>query len=196
MLTPSRSSALPSSRPERLSSSSRPVKPSVSSFYVESTRFSCRFLAPGRRLYRSARAFPREGRYHHRRRFVQSFSTSRDGKLIESSQETLTSPTLFDEPRSSKLKVFSSLVPESLVEKREPDTVLPSVSRFAAVELVVLSTDAVVAVPGGSPAAWPHLKDIFQKTAAQVEGQACCDWVGEGGSGHVCLVVSRLEYSS
>src|SRR5712671_6530741 len=35
-------------------------------------------------------------------------------------------------------------------------------------------------MPGGSPAAWPHVKDIFQKIAAKVEdGTPCCDWVGE-----------------
>ena len=33
-------------------------------------------------------------------------------------------------------------------------------------------------MPGGSPAAWPHVKDIFQKIAAKVdEGSPCCDWV-------------------
>ena len=32
-------------------------------------------------------------------------------------------------------------------------------------------------MPGGSPAAWPHVKDIFQKIAAKVEdGSPCCDW--------------------
>ena len=30
-------------------------------------------------------------------------------------------------------------------------------------------------MPGGSPAAWPHIKDIFQKIAAKVEdGTPCC----------------------
>ncbi|KAI6136810.1 6-phosphogluconate dehydrogenase [Pisolithus sp. B1] len=36
-------------------------------------------------------------------------------------------------------------------------------------------------MPGGSPAAWPAIKEIFQATAAQVNGEPCCDWVGEGG---------------
>ncbi|KAF8832552.1 hypothetical protein HHX47_DHR1001877 [Lentinula edodes] len=36
-------------------------------------------------------------------------------------------------------------------------------------------------MPGGSPAAWPHIKEIFQKTAAQAYGEPCCDWVGETG---------------
>jgi len=32
-------------------------------------------------------------------------------------------------------------------------------------------------MPGGSKAAWPHIKDIFQKIAAKVEdGSPCCDW--------------------
>lgn len=26
-------------------------------------------------------------------------------------------------------------------------------------------------MPGGSDAAWPHIKEIFQKTAAQTEGE-------------------------
>src|SRR5580658_2311637 len=51
-------------------------------------------------------------------------------------------------------------------------------------------------MPGGSPAAWPHVKDIFQKVAAKVEdGTPCCDWVGEGGSGHyVKMVHNGIEY--
>lgn len=51
-------------------------------------------------------------------------------------------------------------------------------------------------MPGGSPAAWPHVKDIFQAIAAKVEdGTACCDWVGEGGAGHyVKMVHNGIEY--
>lgn len=50
-------------------------------------------------------------------------------------------------------------------------------------------------MPGGSPAAWPHVKEIFQKISAQVEGQACCDWVGEDGAGHfVKMVHNGIEY--
>jgi 6-phosphogluconate dehydrogenase len=50
-------------------------------------------------------------------------------------------------------------------------------------------------MPGGSPAAWPHIKEIFQKTAAQVNGEPCCDWVGENGSGHyVKMVHNGIEY--
>ena len=40
-------------------------------------------------------------------------------------------------------------------------------------------------MPGGSPAAWPHVKDIFQAVSAKVEdGSPCCEWVGEMGAGH------------
>ncbi|KAG8817388.1 phosphogluconate dehydrogenase (decarboxylating) gnd1 [Serendipita sp. 399] len=50
-------------------------------------------------------------------------------------------------------------------------------------------------MPGGSPPAWPHIKEIFQKTAAQVNGEPCCDWVGENGSGHfVKMVHNGIEY--
>jgi len=50
-------------------------------------------------------------------------------------------------------------------------------------------------MPGGSPAAWPHIKEIFQKTAAQSDGQPCCDWVGEQGAGHyVKMVHNGIEY--
>ena len=51
-------------------------------------------------------------------------------------------------------------------------------------------------MPGGSPAAWPYVKDIFQSIAAKVEdGTPCCDWVGEGGAGHfVKMVHNGIEY--
>jgi 6-phosphogluconate dehydrogenase len=51
-------------------------------------------------------------------------------------------------------------------------------------------------MPGGSPAAWPHLKPIFQSIAAKVEdGTPCCDWVGENGAGHfVKMVHNGIEY--
>src|SRR5215471_10622661 len=51
-------------------------------------------------------------------------------------------------------------------------------------------------MPGGSPQAWPHVKDIFQKIAAKVEdGTPCCDWVGENGAGHyVKMVHNGIEY--
>ncbi len=51
-------------------------------------------------------------------------------------------------------------------------------------------------MPGGSPAAWPHVKSIFQGICAHVEGGSpCCDWVGEGGAGHfVKMVHNGIEY--
>ena len=50
-------------------------------------------------------------------------------------------------------------------------------------------------MPGGSREAWPHVKPIFQAIAAQVDGQPCCDWVGEGGAGHfVKMVHNGIEY--
>ncbi len=50
-------------------------------------------------------------------------------------------------------------------------------------------------MPGGSPGAWPDIRPIFQAIAAQVDGQPCCDWVGEGGAGHfVKMVHNGIEY--
>ena len=50
-------------------------------------------------------------------------------------------------------------------------------------------------MPGGSPAAWPHVAPIFQTICAHVDGQPCCDWVGEGGAGHfVKMVHNGIEY--
>ncbi len=51
-------------------------------------------------------------------------------------------------------------------------------------------------MPGGSPEAWPAVKDIFQSIAAKVDdGSPCCDWVGSGGAGHyVKMVHNGIEY--
>jgi len=51
-------------------------------------------------------------------------------------------------------------------------------------------------MPGGSPKAWPYVKDILQSVAAKVEdGTPCCDWVGENGAGHfVKMVHNGIEY--
>jgi 6-phosphogluconate dehydrogenase len=50
-------------------------------------------------------------------------------------------------------------------------------------------------MPGGNPAAWPHVKDIFFAIAAKVNGVPCCDWVGENGAGHyVKMVHNGIEY--
>jgi len=55
-------------------------------------------------------------------------------------------------------------------------------------------------MPGGSPAAWQHIKPIFQAIAAKVKRpdggeDPCCDWVGENGAGHyVKMVHNGIEY--
>ena len=56
-------------------------------------------------------------------------------------------------------------------------------------------------MPGGSPAAWPHVKPIFQAIAAKVHDAReateipCCDWIGENGAGHyVKMVHNGIEY--
>ena len=51
-------------------------------------------------------------------------------------------------------------------------------------------------MPGGSAAAWPLVKPIFQRIAAQTDkGEACCEWVGEDGAGHfVKMVHNGIEY--
>jgi 6-phosphogluconate dehydrogenase len=51
-------------------------------------------------------------------------------------------------------------------------------------------------MPGGSKAAWPVVKPIFQAIAAKVDhGSPCCDWVGENGAGHfVKMVHNGIEY--
>jgi 6-phosphogluconate dehydrogenase len=51
-------------------------------------------------------------------------------------------------------------------------------------------------MPGGSKAAWPSVKPVFQAIAAKVEdGTPCCDWVGENGAGHfVKMVHNGIEY--
>jgi 6-phosphogluconate dehydrogenase len=51
-------------------------------------------------------------------------------------------------------------------------------------------------MPGGSPAAWPHVKNIFQAICARTpDGEPCCDWIGENGAGHfVKMVHNGIEY--
>lgn len=52
-------------------------------------------------------------------------------------------------------------------------------------------------MPGGSAEAWPLVKPIFQGIAAKAEedGLPCCEWVGDGGSGHyVKMVHNGIEY--
>ncbi|WP_028974699.1 decarboxylating NADP(+)-dependent phosphogluconate dehydrogenase [Spirochaeta cellobiosiphila] len=51
-------------------------------------------------------------------------------------------------------------------------------------------------MPGGNEKAWPAIKDIFQDISAKTEtNEACCDWVGNDGSGHyVKMVHNGIEY--
>ncbi|NLK34980.1 MAG: decarboxylating NADP(+)-dependent phosphogluconate dehydrogenase [Gracilibacteraceae bacterium] len=51
-------------------------------------------------------------------------------------------------------------------------------------------------MPGGSYAAWPFVKPIFQAIAAKIEdGNPCCNWVGDNGAGHfVKMVHNGIEY--
>ncbi len=50
-------------------------------------------------------------------------------------------------------------------------------------------------MPGGNPAAWPRVREIFQAISAKVDGEPCCRWVGDGGSGHyVKMVHNGIEY--
>jgi 6-phosphogluconate dehydrogenase len=51
-------------------------------------------------------------------------------------------------------------------------------------------------MPGGSPAAWPLVKDIFQAICAKTPaGEPCCDWMGEDGAGHfVKMTHNGIEY--
>ncbi len=51
-------------------------------------------------------------------------------------------------------------------------------------------------MPGGSAAAWPLIKEMFQAIAAKVsDGTPTCDWVGSDGAGHyVKMVHNGIEY--
>ena len=51
-------------------------------------------------------------------------------------------------------------------------------------------------MPGGSSAAWPHLRPVFQAICARTpEGEPCCDWMGDGGAGHfVKMIHNGIEY--
>jgi 6-phosphogluconate dehydrogenase (decarboxylating) len=50
-------------------------------------------------------------------------------------------------------------------------------------------------MPGGARDAWPAVRPILQGIAAQVDGEPCCQWVGDGGSGHyVKMVHNGIEY--
>jgi len=50
-------------------------------------------------------------------------------------------------------------------------------------------------MPGGNQAAWATVKPIFQAISAHVEGDPCCEWVGDNGAGHyVKMVHNGIEY--
>ena len=51
-------------------------------------------------------------------------------------------------------------------------------------------------MPGGNAQAWSHVKDVLRSIAAKgLDGQPCCDWIGEGGAGHyVKMVHNGIEY--
>jgi 6-phosphogluconate dehydrogenase len=50
-------------------------------------------------------------------------------------------------------------------------------------------------MPGGNKAAWPAVKPIFQAISAKVNGEPCCEWVGDNGAGHyVKMVHNGIEY--
>ncbi len=51
-------------------------------------------------------------------------------------------------------------------------------------------------MPGGSPQAWPLVKDLLQAVAAKLDdGTPCCQWIGRGGAGHyVKMVHNGIEY--
>jgi 6-phosphogluconate dehydrogenase len=51
-------------------------------------------------------------------------------------------------------------------------------------------------MPGGSAAAWPLVKEIFQAICARTpDGAPCCDWMGSDGAGHfVKMVHNGIEY--
>lgn len=50
-------------------------------------------------------------------------------------------------------------------------------------------------MPGGNPEGWEAVRPVMQAVAAQVDGEPCCDWVGEDGAGHfVKMVHNGIEY--
>lgn len=51
-------------------------------------------------------------------------------------------------------------------------------------------------MPGGSAAAWPHIKPIFEAICARApDGEPCTDWMGANGAGHfVKMIHNGIEY--
>ncbi|MCU7937958.1 MAG: decarboxylating NADP(+)-dependent phosphogluconate dehydrogenase [gamma proteobacterium symbiont of Bathyaustriella thionipta] len=50
-------------------------------------------------------------------------------------------------------------------------------------------------MPGGNKSGWSQVKPILQSITAQVDGEPCCEWIGEEGAGHyVKMVHNGIEY--
>ena len=50
-------------------------------------------------------------------------------------------------------------------------------------------------MPGGNKKGWPLVKEVLQSITAKVDGEPCCDWIGEEGAGHyVKMVHNGIEY--
>ena len=50
-------------------------------------------------------------------------------------------------------------------------------------------------MPGGPKDAWDIIAPVFTKIAAQVDGEACCRYMGPDGAGHyVKMVHNGIEY--
>jgi len=51
-------------------------------------------------------------------------------------------------------------------------------------------------MPGGPREGYDYVADIFTKISAHVDGEPCCTYIGEGGSGHyVKMVHNGIEYA-
>jgi len=51
-------------------------------------------------------------------------------------------------------------------------------------------------MPGGHPAAWDAVKEIFRAISAKVEGEPCCTFIGTDGAGHyVKMIHNGIEYA-
>ena len=50
-------------------------------------------------------------------------------------------------------------------------------------------------MPGGNSKAWSQVKGCLQSISAKVDGEPCCQWIGDGGAGHyVKMVHNGIEY--
>ncbi len=50
-------------------------------------------------------------------------------------------------------------------------------------------------MPGGDPTAWSEVQPLLEAISARFNGEPCCNWVGDGGSGHyVKMVHNGIEY--